>query len=144
MNFLSLMAPTIVLKDGELFVALGSPGSNRIPPLIAQIISNMVDRGMDVHEAVAAPRVLWGGFPTSKAYVEIFDPITDADLEGLREMDFSDFIELRYPPSGKVKPNDFGGVNAVAYDPGTERFTGIGDPRRCGSAMGLKAVAPSE
>jgi gamma-glutamyltranspeptidase/glutathione hydrolase len=138
------MAPTIVLKDGDLVVALGSPGSNMIPPLIAQIISNMVDRGMDVHDAVTAPRVLWGGLPTSKAYIEIFDPITDTDLEGLRKMGFSDFIELRYPPSGKVKANDFGGVNAVAYDPGTKTFSGIGDPRRWGSAMGLKAVAPSE
>jgi gamma-glutamyltranspeptidase/glutathione hydrolase len=138
------MAPTIVLKDGELLVALGSPGSNMIPPLIAQIISNMVDRGMDVHDAVTAPRVLWGGLPTSKAYIEIFDPITEADLDGLRDMGFSEFTELRYPPSGKVKPNDFGGVNAVAYDPGTGTYTGVGDPRRWGSAMGLKAVAPSE
>ena len=40
--------------------------------------------------------------------------------------------------------NDFGGVNAVAYDPGTGTYTGVGDPRRWGSAMGLKAVAPSE
>jgi gamma-glutamyltranspeptidase/glutathione hydrolase len=138
------MAPTIVLKDGELTVALGSPGSNRIPPLVAQIISNMIDRGMDVHDAVTAPRILWGGEPTSRPYVEAFDPITDADIEGLREMGFSDFIELRYPPSGTVKPNDFGGVNAVAYDPATRTFSGIGDPRRWGSAKGLKAVAPSE
>ena len=100
----------------------------------------MIDRGMDVHDAVIAPRILWGGEPTSRPYIEIFDPITEADLEGLRDMGFSDFIELRYPPSGKVKPNEFGGVNAVGYDPDTRTYTGIGDPRRWGSALGPRVV----
>ena len=51
---------------------------------------------------------------------------------------------LGYPPP--EAPEDatvtkFGGVNAIGYDPQTRVFTGVGDPRRYGSAMGPRAVA---
>ena len=138
------MAPTIVLKDGKLFAALGSPGSNKIPPVIAEVISNMVDRNMGVRDAVTAPRVLWGGNEHITASIEVFGPITKADVAALERMGFVDIIKLRYPPSGETKPNDFGGVNAVAYDPETGVFTGVGDPRRYGSAKGPRAVVDRE
>ncbi len=54
---LSSMAPTFVLKDGEPIMTLGSPGSTRIIPTVAQIISNVIDHGMDVQEAINAPRM---------------------------------------------------------------------------------------
>jgi len=134
------MSPTIVLKDGRLFAALGSPGSNKIPPLVSEVISNMVDRNMGVRDAVTAPRVLWGGDPPAAAYIEVFDPITKKDIRALRRMGFADITDLRYPPSGKTKMGDFGAINAVAYDPETRIFTGVGDPRRYGSAMGPRVV----
>ncbi|MCW8984177.1 MAG: gamma-glutamyltransferase family protein, partial [Thermoanaerobaculales bacterium] len=134
------MAPTIVLKDREFFAALSSPGSNRIPPVIAEVISNMVDRNMGVRDAVTAPRILWGGIPQATGYFEVVDPITAEDVDALVKMGFEDMKLLRYPPSGKIKKNDFGGVNAVAYDPQTGFFTGVGDPRRWGSAMGPRVV----
>jgi gamma-glutamyltranspeptidase/glutathione hydrolase len=138
------MAPTIVLKEGGLFVALGSPGSNKIPPLVSEVISNMVDRGMGVRDAVTAPRVLWGGVPHATASIEVFDPITEEDAAALEQMGFADMTLLRYPPLGKTKMNDFGAVNAVAYDPKTGVFTGVGDPRRFGVAMGPNAHATHE
>jgi gamma-glutamyltranspeptidase / glutathione hydrolase len=54
---LSSMSPTIVLKDGRVFMVLGSPGGSRIISTIVQVVSNVVDFGMDVQEAVDAPRV---------------------------------------------------------------------------------------
>ena len=53
---LSAMTPTIVLKDGKLFLVLGSPGGARIITTVANILMGVVDYGMDIQEAVNAPR----------------------------------------------------------------------------------------
>jgi gamma-glutamyltranspeptidase/glutathione hydrolase len=52
----SSMSPTIILKDEEPFVALGSPGGSTIITTVLQTILNRVDLGMSVSEAIAAPR----------------------------------------------------------------------------------------
>ena len=54
---LSSMTPTIVLVDGEPFLATGTPGGSRIITTTAQIIMNVIDHGMNVAAATAAPRV---------------------------------------------------------------------------------------
>ncbi len=54
---LSSMTPTIVLKDGKPFLITGSPGGSRIITTVLQVIVNVIDRGMGIAEAVAAPRV---------------------------------------------------------------------------------------
>jgi gamma-glutamyltranspeptidase/glutathione hydrolase len=51
------MAPTILLKDGQLFMTVGAPGGSRIPTAILQVILNVVDFGMNAQDAVDAPRV---------------------------------------------------------------------------------------
>jgi gamma-glutamyltranspeptidase / glutathione hydrolase len=53
---LSAMAPTVVLKDGKLFLVLGSPGGPRIITTVANILMGVVDYGMNIQEAVNAPR----------------------------------------------------------------------------------------
>jgi gamma-glutamyltranspeptidase/glutathione hydrolase len=53
---LSSMTPTIVLKDGKLFMTVGAPGGSRISTAVLQVILNVVDFGMNVQEAVDAPR----------------------------------------------------------------------------------------
>jgi gamma-glutamyltranspeptidase/glutathione hydrolase len=52
----SSMSPTIVLDDGEPFLALGSPGGSTIITTVTQIIFNRIDRDMSLAEALAAPR----------------------------------------------------------------------------------------
>ncbi len=54
---LSSMSPTIVFKEGKPFLVTGSPGGSRIISTVVQVISNVVDHGMNVAEAVAAPRM---------------------------------------------------------------------------------------
>lgn len=54
---LSSMTPTIVLKNGRPFLVTGSPGGSRIITATLQIIINVIDRGMNVAEAVAMPRI---------------------------------------------------------------------------------------
>jgi gamma-glutamyltranspeptidase/glutathione hydrolase len=53
----SSMAPVIVVRDGKPVYALGLPGGLRIFPAVMQALSNLIDHGMSVQEAVEAPRV---------------------------------------------------------------------------------------
>lgn len=54
---LSSMSPTIVMKDGQVYLVTGSPGGSRIITTVLQVISNIIDHGMNVQEAVSAPRI---------------------------------------------------------------------------------------
>ena len=51
------MSPTIVLRSGRPYMALGTPGGKRIFGAVAQAILNVIDHGMSLQEAVEAPRV---------------------------------------------------------------------------------------
>lgn len=52
------VCPTILLEDGEAFMALGAPGGRAIQTSIAQVIVNVVDFGMDIQSAIEAPRIV--------------------------------------------------------------------------------------
>ena len=54
---LSSMSPTIVKKDGEVFLVLGSPGGSRIITIVLQTIINIIDFNMNLAEATNAPRI---------------------------------------------------------------------------------------
>jgi gamma-glutamyltranspeptidase / glutathione hydrolase len=54
---LSSMSPTILLKDGKVAMVVGSPGGSRIITITLEAILNMIDHGMDVQEAINAPRI---------------------------------------------------------------------------------------
>jgi len=57
-RMLSSMTPTIVEdKDGELFMVVGTPGGATIITTVFQVILNVIDHGMNIQEAVAAPRI---------------------------------------------------------------------------------------
>ena len=53
---LSAMTPTIVVKDGKLLLVLGSPGGPRIITTVANVLLGVVDYGLNMQEAVNAPR----------------------------------------------------------------------------------------
>ena len=54
---LSSMTPTLVLRDGKVWLATGSPGGARIITTVLQVVMNMIDHGMNVAEASTAPRI---------------------------------------------------------------------------------------
>ena len=64
---LSSMSPTIVARDGRPFLVLGSPGGARIITAVAQTIVNVIDHGMDIQEAVDAPRIHHQWYPDTLA-----------------------------------------------------------------------------
>ena len=80
---LSAMAPTIVLKDGKLFLVLGSPGGPRIITTVANILMGVVDYRMNIQEAVNAPRFHHQWLPDN-IFVEKEFPAADIKaLEGM-------------------------------------------------------------
>ncbi|MFR1807699.1 MAG: gamma-glutamyltransferase [Pygmaiobacter massiliensis] len=122
---LSSMSPTIIMKDGKPFAVLGSPGGTTIIATVAQVVSNLIDHGMTMQEAVDAPRI--SGFRNNTISYET--RIGEDVIAELAEM-------------GHIcNPNDewnrsFGSVNAVRYaEDGT--LDGAGDPRRDGKALGF-------
>jgi gamma-glutamyltranspeptidase / glutathione hydrolase len=112
----SMMAPSVVMRDGEVELVLGSAGSNRIRSALLQTIVGVIDRGMPVREAVEAPRV---HFENGVVFAE-----PGIDLDGLDD-------DLRVVRFGSLNLF-FGGVQAALRR--GPRMAGAGDPRRGGVA----------
>ncbi|MEZ4547219.1 MAG: gamma-glutamyltransferase [Thermodesulfobacteriota bacterium] len=85
-RMLSSMTPTIVLKDGAPFLATGSPGGSLIITTVLQIITNVIDFGMNISEATNAPRVHHQWLP-DKLRVE--KGISEDTLRLLKERGYS-------------------------------------------------------
>lgn len=75
------MSPTLVFKDGGLFLVTGSPGGSRIITTTLQIIVNVIDHQMNIAEATAAPRVHHQWFPDEIRIEEGLSPDTIRILE---------------------------------------------------------------
>jgi gamma-glutamyltranspeptidase / glutathione hydrolase len=78
---LSAMTPTIVLKDGKVAMVLGSPGGGRIITTVANIFLSVADEGLNIQQAVDAPRFHHQYLPDVLYLEPGFDPAT---LDGLR------------------------------------------------------------
>src|SRR6185295_6999379 len=79
---LSSMTPTIVLKNGKLFMTAGAPGGSRISTAVAQVILNVIDFGMNAQDAVDAPRVHHQWQPDKLSLERGVSPDTVALLQG--------------------------------------------------------------
>ena len=66
---LSSMSPTILSKDGKPFMVIGSPGGARIITITLEAIVNVIDHGMNIQEAIDAPRIHHQWLP-DKVYME--------------------------------------------------------------------------
>jgi gamma-glutamyltranspeptidase / glutathione hydrolase len=114
----SMMAPTVVLRDGEVELVVGSAGSNRIRSAILQVVVGVVDHGLAAREAILAPRV---HFEAGIVYAEPGVPIEE--LQGHEVVQFRDLNLF------------FGGAQAIERDVATGALSGAGDPRRGGAAV---------
>ena len=122
-RMLSAMTPTIVLdRSGRLSLVLGSPGGPRIISAVMQVLSNVVDHGMTLSQAVSAPRIHHQALPDSV----MFEP------EGVTPEQRRDLQKMGYV--FEERPRWIGDVNAVLV---TRRgVVGVADPRRGGGAAG--------
>jgi gamma-glutamyltranspeptidase / glutathione hydrolase len=119
----SMMAPTVVLRDGRPEIALGSAGSNRIRSAILQTALASVDDGLPAQAAVDAPRL--------HLEEDTVDAEPGIDPEGLDALEADGWAVRRW----RERNLFFGGVQAVARDPGSGELSGGGDPRRGGAAI---------
>ncbi|HCA87340.1 MAG TPA: gamma-glutamyltransferase, partial [Streptomyces sp.] len=79
----SSMSPTIVLEDGKPVVALGSPGGSTIITTVLQTLTNHLDRGMPLAEAIAAPRATQRNTATTQIEPGLWDAPVRQELEAI-------------------------------------------------------------
>jgi gamma-glutamyltranspeptidase/glutathione hydrolase len=120
----SMMAPTMILDSNhQPEIVLGSGGSNRIRTAILQVISNLLDFGMSVEQAVSSPRIHW------EAGIFNLEPGFEQLMVDRTQFPFSEQLV------GWQNQNMFfGGVHAVTRGRSGE-LTGAGDQRRNGSVV---------
>ncbi len=130
---LSAMTPTIVVRDGRPFLVLGSPGGPRIISTVANILMGVVDYGLNIQEAVNAPRFHHQWLPDVLRLENTgFSPDTLKLLEsrGHRiEFGSRDQDELRVHPY-------WSDGECIAIDPKTGERWGASDGRGNGKAVG--------
>jgi gamma-glutamyltranspeptidase/glutathione hydrolase len=120
---LSAMAPTIVLKEGKLFLVLGSPGGPRIISTVANILMGVVDYGLDIQQAVNAPRFHHQWEP-DQIYIE---------KTGISP----DTLKLLEARGHKVQMNGYwSDGECIAIDLATGERLGAPDGRNGGKAVG--------
>ena len=119
------MAPTIVFRDSRPCLALGTPGSLRIFPAMAQVIGKILFEGMDLGSAVAAGRIHW----EENRY--FFEGDIDPAIRARARQELDQPVDER-----RSQDLFFGGIHAVAI--GEDGIiTGVADPRREGVAVPL-------
>jgi len=119
---LSAMTPTIVLKDGKLFLILGSPGGPRIITIVANILIGVVDFSLDIAEAVNAPRFHHQWLPDQ---ILVEDRLSPDTMNVLRSK------------GHKLNIKHFwGDGECIMVDPKTGERLGASDGRNNGKAVG--------
>jgi gamma-glutamyltranspeptidase/glutathione hydrolase len=114
---LSSMSPTIVLRDGRVFLVTGTPGGSRIITMVLQVILNVIDHQMNVAEAITAPRIHHQWLPDQAFAERGFSP---------------DTLRLLEQKGHKVVTGaTFGSANSILVTP--EGLTGAADPRQRGT-----------
>ena len=121
-RMLSAMTPSIVLDTaGRLFLVLGSPGGSRITTAVYQVLSDMIDQGMPLPSAVAAPRLHHQASP-DVLYLE---------SEGFVPSSIDSLVVMGHKVTIWNYKTE---VNAIART--AAGWVGVADPRRGGGAAG--------
>jgi gamma-glutamyltranspeptidase/glutathione hydrolase len=119
---LSAMTPTIVLKDGKLFLILGSPGGPTIITTVANILIGVVDFSLDIQEAVNAPRFHHQWLPDE---ILVEDRLSPDTMNVLRSKGHAlDVMHF------------WGDGECIMVDPKTGERLGASDGRNNGKAVG--------
>lgn len=129
-RMLSSMTPTIVTKDGQPFMVLGSPGGSVIINAVLQVVLNVIDHQMPLEKAVEAPRIHHQWQPD----LLVMEPwgLSPDTIQALQDKGHQKVVTR--PSSSAAR--HLGVVHAIVrLEDGT--FKGVADPRRAGAAAGL-------
>jgi gamma-glutamyltranspeptidase/glutathione hydrolase len=121
---ISSMSPTLVLKDGNPYLSIGTPGSTRIISALPQILMNMIDHKMNIQEAIDAARI---HCMTGEIFMESRIPkdVRQAVINKGHNLSVREDFDLY-----------FGGAQGISVDSKTGTLYGGADPRRDGFAAG--------
>jgi gamma-glutamyltranspeptidase / glutathione hydrolase len=119
------MAPTIVLKNDKPVIILGARGGPKIITSVFQTILNVIDYGMNISEAVAAPRFYHYWLPDTLEYER--NAFTHAVISDLQSRGYI-LKEVKTPSLGRLQ--------AIAIDPEQGWIYGGPDEREYGAAAG--------
>jgi gamma-glutamyltranspeptidase/glutathione hydrolase len=127
---LSSMTPTIVVHHGKTLLVLGSPGSSKIITTVANVLMGVVDYGMNIQEAVDAPRFHNQWLPDVLNVEQWFSPDT---VQALRKMGYN--VEFGLHNGEEVSPY-WSEAECIAIDTRTGERLGASDYRSNGKAVG--------
>jgi gamma-glutamyltranspeptidase/glutathione hydrolase len=127
---LSSMTPTIVVHDGKAVLVLGSPGSSKIITTVANVLMGVVDYGMNIQEAVNAPRFHNQWMPDVVYVEKWFSPDTQ---NRLRQMGYK--VQIGLHDGTGVSPY-WSDAECIAVDEKTGTRLGAPDGRNHGKALG--------
>ncbi len=122
---LSAMTPTIVLKNGKLFLVLGSPGGPTIITTVANVLMGVVDYGLNIQQAINAPRFHEQWMPDEiRVEATGISPDTIGILEHMGH-------------KIKISRGYWGDAECIAVDEKTGELLGASDGRNNGKAVGF-------
>ncbi|MCW2847515.1 MAG: ggt [Marmoricola sp.] len=124
----SSIAPTVVLRNGAPFLALGSPGGATIITTVLQLLFDRVDRGMTIQQAIAAPRAS----PRNAADVSS-EPAFIAKYGTALEAYGHSFARAG---DAFTSASEIGAATAIEFGPGG-RLTAVSEPVRRGGGSAL-------
>lgn len=116
--------PTLIMRDGKPWVAIGTPGGHTIGQTVPQMVMNLIDFDMDIQQAISAPRV------------SFIEPNSLAVESGVAES-----VRTRLESMGhEIRIRSLGNAHGLTIEYGSDgkivRFTGGSDPRGRGLAKG--------
>ncbi len=118
------MSPTIVFKDGKVFMVTGSPGGSFISTVVLSVITNVIDYGFNIQDAVDYPRFHYQGLPNSINLEQ--DSLSPDTIQSLSQTGFN-FDSQTLP---------WGASESILVDPLSGLFYGASDRRRpAGAAL---------
>ena len=131
----SSMSPTIVLRDGTPWLAVGSPGGASIITTVLQILVNRIDFGMSLPDAIAAPRASQRNSAVTQAEPDFIAQPTTPGLEALGQS-FGIVDTSPLDPSIKISPL-IGAASGLEFLPGGQVLAAAEPVRRGGGSAGV-------
>lgn len=123
------LTPTVVLKDGKPFLAIGTPGGDSQDQQILLVLLNIIDFGMDVQAAIEAPRV--NSLHPESSFEDHRSQPGVLEVERTLDAPVRDELERRGHRLRLRAPYGMStGIVAAGVDPVTGRLRGGADPRR--------------
>ena len=130
-RMLSSMTPTIILKDGDPYIIIGSPGGATIITAVLQVILNCLDFNMNILEAIEKPRIHHQWLPDSIYYEQsAFGGALTEDVK--KELDAMGYAFVDEGAESRI----LGIAEAILIDKHNKFIYGASDPRGGGLAVG--------